>query len=113
MSDSITLTGLVATTPRFMRTAEGTDIASFRLASNQRRFDRASNAWLDGDTNWYTVVALGRLAISVSTSVTKGSRVLLCGSVRIADWESGSSTGTSVEIHVESLGLDLSYPAVL
>lgn len=113
MSNMISLTGLVATTPRYIRTAEGTDITSFRLASNQRRFDRASNVWLDGDTNWYTVVALGQLAVSVSANVRKGARVLLCGNLRIVDWESGSSTGVNVEIHVDAVGLDLSHPAVL
>ncbi|MCC7398675.1 MAG: single-stranded DNA-binding protein [Planctomycetes bacterium] len=52
MSDKITLTGLVATTPRHIVTNEGVSIVSFRLASNQRRFDRDRNTWVDGDTNW-------------------------------------------------------------
>jgi single-strand DNA-binding protein len=43
MTDNITLTGLVATTPRHLTTSEGLAITSFRLASSQRRFDRASN----------------------------------------------------------------------
>ena len=40
MTDTITLTGLVATTPRHLVTSEGLPITSFRLASTQRRYDR-------------------------------------------------------------------------
>jgi single-strand DNA-binding protein len=55
VSDVLTLTGLVATTPRHLVTSEGLPITSFRLASAQRRFDRSQERWIDGETNWYTV----------------------------------------------------------
>jgi hypothetical protein len=51
MSDTITLTGIVATLPRAITTGEGLAITSFRLASSQRRFDRAQERWVDGETN--------------------------------------------------------------
>ena len=38
--EKITVTGLVATTPRHLVTADNLPITSFRLASSQRRFDR-------------------------------------------------------------------------
>ncbi len=49
MSDTITLTGLVATTPRHLVTSTGLPITTFRLASTQRRYDRAQQKWVDGD----------------------------------------------------------------
>jgi len=109
MSDTITLTGLVATNPRHIVTNEGLGITSFRLASNQRRFDRAQNAWLDGDTNWYTVTAFRQLATNAAASIEKGQRILVTGTVRIRDWESGDSRGTSIEIDADSIGHDLTY----
>jgi single-strand DNA-binding protein len=109
MSDTITLTGLVATTPRHIVTSEGLAITNFRLASNQRRYDRAQNAWLDGDTNWYTITAFRQLADNVIKSVEKGQRVIVCGIVRIRYWESGSHTGTNVEIDAQSIGHDLAW----
>ena len=48
MTDHLTLTGLVATTPRHVVTTEGLAITSFRLASQQRRYDRSSQQWSDG-----------------------------------------------------------------
>ena len=40
MTDTIALAGLVATTPKHLVTGDGLSITSFRLASQQRRFDR-------------------------------------------------------------------------
>jgi len=109
MTDTITLTGLVATTPRHIVTSEGLAITSFRLASNQRRFDRAKNAWVDGDTNWYTVTSFRQLGTHVASSVHKGERVIVCGRVRIRDWTSGEKAGTTIEIDAEAVGHDLTW----
>lgn len=109
MTDIITLTGLVATNPRHIVTSEGLSITSFRLASNQRRFDRTQNAWVDGDTNWYTITAFRQLGTHVATSVEKGQRVIVTGRVRIRDWESGEKSGTTIEVDAESIGHDLAW----
>jgi len=109
MSESIAITGLVATTPRHLVTGEGLPITSFRLASGHRRFDRAKSAWVDGETNWYTVSSFRQLAINASTSISKGDRILLRGRIRVRDWDNGERSGTSVEIEADAIGPDLSY----
>lgn len=109
MTDSITLTGLVATTPRHLVTSEGLPITSFRLASTQRRYDRGAQKWIDGETNWYTVTAFRQLAINVVGSVNKGQRVVVSGKLRVRDWESGDRAGTTVEVDADALGHDLSW----
>lgn len=109
MSDIITLAGLVATTPRHLVTTEGLSITSFRLASNQRRFDRSQEKWIDGDTNWYTVTAFRQLAMNSAVSIAKSDRIIVTGRLRIREWESGERAGTSIEIEADSLGHDLSW----
>jgi single-strand DNA-binding protein len=109
MTDLISLNGLVATTPRHITTSEGLAITSFRLASSQRRYDRVAQRWIDGDTNWYTVSAFRGLAQNSATSLSKGDRVIVCGRVRIRDWENTDRSGTTVEIEAESLGHDLTW----
>ena len=83
MTDHISLTGVVATTPRSLRTAEGLAITSFRLASAQRRWDRAAGTWSDGETNWYTVTCFRSLAENAAASVAKGERVVVAGRLRV------------------------------
>ena len=107
MSESITVAGLVATTPRHLITQDGLPITSFRLASSHRKFDREQNKWVDGETNWFTITVFRQLAINASTSVSKGERIIAKGKLRIRDWDNGERAGTSVEIEAEHLGHDL------
>lgn len=109
MTDTITLTGLVATTPRYLTTSEGLAICSFRLASSQRRFDRATSRWVDSDTNWYTVSAFRVLAENCADSITKGDRVIVTGRLRIRDWENTDRSGTTVEVEADVIGHDLTW----
>ena len=109
MSDIITITGLVATNPRHIMTSEGLSITSFRLASNQRRFDRVQQKWVDADTNWYTITSFRQLALNCSVSVEKGQRVLVTGKLRVREWDNGERIGTNVDIEAESIGHDLSW----
>lgn len=109
MSDTITITGLVAIAARHIVTSEGLPITSFRLASTQRRFDTSAEKWIDGETNWYTVTAFRQLATHTAESVNKGDRILVVGKLRMREWENDERTGTNVEIEAEAIGHDLTW----
>ena len=109
MTDTMTITGLVATTPRHIITAEGLAVTSFRLASNLRRFDRKRNEWVDAGTNWYTVSSYRQLALNVVGSVHKGDRVLVTGRLRIREWGDGDKKGLNIDLDADALGHDLSW----
>ena len=108
-TEQITITGLVATTPRHLITQDGLPITSFRLASSQRRFDRVQNKWVDSDTNWYTITAFRTLAINMAGSINKGERIVVSGALRVRDWDNGERAGTSVEIEATAVGHDLTW----
>jgi len=109
MPDTITVTGLVATTPRHLVTSEGLPITSFRLCSTLRRYDRNEGKWVDADTNWYTVATFRQLATNVVGSVAKGQRVVVTGRLRVREWATEDKHGTNVEIDADALGHDLSW----
>jgi len=109
MAQTITITGLVATTPRHLVTADGLPITSFRLACGYRRFDRASMKWVDGETNWYTISSFKQLAINTAGSINKGDRIVVTGDLLIREWDNGERTGTSVEVEATSIGHDLAW----
>jgi single-strand DNA-binding protein len=102
-----TTTGLVATTPRHLKTADGLDITSFRLASSTKTFDRTKMEWVDAETNWFTITSFGTLAINAVSSIGKGDRIIVSGTLRVRDWDNGTTAGTSVEIEADTLGHDL------
>ncbi len=106
MSDTITIVGVVGTDPE-RKNPKGLPITTFRVATKERRFDRATGAWADGETNWYTVSAYRRLAEHVFDSVHKRDRVILTGRLRVRNWETGESRGTAVDIDLDAIGHDL------
>ena len=99
---SITLQGLVATTPRHIVTFEGLAITSFRLAEHKPNDT-------SGVTNWYTITSFRELGINTASSVSKGDRVVVSGSLKIRDWDNGERTGTSVEMEATAIGHDLNF----
>lgn len=109
MTDTITLTGLVATTPRHLVTGGSLPITSFRLASTQRRFDRDQNRWVDAETNWYTVTAFRQLALNAAGSLQKGDRIVVSGRLRLREWQAGESKGINIEVEADALGHDLAW----
>lgn len=107
MSDTISLTGNIATPPERRVTPAGVVITSFRLASSQRRFDRTTGGWVDGETNWYTVSTYRGLAEHAYDSLHKTDRVVVIGRLRLREWDNGTKKGLAVEIDADSIGHDL------
>ncbi|TDX78743.1 single-strand DNA-binding protein [Rathayibacter sp. PhB151] len=109
MTDTLTVIGVIGTEPRSVDTASGTAMTTFRLASAQRRYDRSTQRWVDGSTNWYTVNAFNGLAGNALASLARGDRVLVTGHLSVRSWESGGKTGTDVSVIAEGLGHDLAW----
>ena len=109
MPQTITVQGLVATTPRHIKTQEGVDITSFRLASSDRKYDYDKQRWVDGQTNWYTITLHNQIAVNAHKSINKGDRIFLLGNLIIRDWDNGERAGTSIEVEAQAIGHDLSW----
>ena len=108
MNEVITITGNIATDPQ-QRHAGGVSITSFRVASNQRRFDRRSGQWIDTGTSYFSVSTFRGLADHAFQSLRKGDRVVLTGRFRVREWEAGDKKGTSVDVEAEAIGHDLRF----
>jgi single-strand DNA-binding protein len=110
MTDTLTLTGLIASPVRHVLAADGSlPITSFRLASTHRRFDKSADKWVDAETNWYTVTAFRRLAVNAAASLVKGQRVVVSGKLKMREWEKEGRTGMNVEVVADALGHDLTW----
>ena len=109
MTDNITVRGFVASEIRSSTTPGGVATASFRLGSTDRRFDRASNAWVDGNTNWFTVQGYRQLAGNIGCSIKKGQRVIIVGRLKMRSWEKDGRIYHVAEIDAESVGHDLMW----
>lgn len=103
----LTMVGNVTNEPELRFIQSGKAVVKFRLASTPRRFDKQQDKWVDGDTNWVTVNAWGKLAENVAESVKKGDGVIVTGRLQIREFEHKGEKRTSVEVTADAIGLDL------
>lgn len=109
MSNHITVIGTVATAPQEIGVGTPTSFCTFRLACNERRFDRERNEWVDGPTNWVTINAFRSLGAHAKDSFAVGDRIIANGRLRVRRWEREEKSGTSVEVEADALGHDLRW----
>lgn len=104
----VTIVGNVVTDLRARRIGEGQRMVSFRLASSERRFDRASGEWTDGDRLYVTVVCWRNLANGVAMSLAKGDPVVVTGRIYTREYEVEGQKKSATEVVATSIGPDLS-----
>ncbi len=109
MNTTLTIIGTVATDPKLINPASGTQLCSFRLASDERRFDPVRQNWVEGETNWFGVVCFRGLAANAYASFRKGERIIVTGKLRVRRWSKDDRQGTSVEIEAEAIGHDVRF----
>lgn len=105
---TVTITGNVITEVKSRRTGEGVRVASFRMASNERRFDKAAGRWVDGDRLYVTVTCWRRLAHGVQTSLLKGDPVVVTGRLFTRGYEFEGQKRSVTEVEATAVGPDLS-----
>ena len=109
MSDStITLRGWLGGDVT-VREAGGARVASFRLACTPRRFNRRTETWSEGTTQWYTVSAWRALADSCATSLRRGDPVVVHGRLEHRTYINANGVEVlSLKVDAVTIGHDLS-----
>jgi single-strand DNA-binding protein len=105
----ITVVGRVASSPRRARLESGSSVTNFRIASTARRFDRASQEWVDGETFWSDVECWDELGGNVARSLSKGDAVVVVGRLWTRDYESQNGRGSTSQIRADAVGPDLRH----
>ncbi len=103
-----TVVGNVITDVKQRRITDGTRVASFRVASNERRFDKESQSWVNGDSLYVTVTCWRKLALHVTASLTKGDPVMVTGRLFTRGYELEGQKRSVTELEAFAVGPDLS-----
>ena len=108
MNDIITtVIGNAVTDVSLRVTSSGTSVASFRIASNSRRFDKSTSSWIDQEPSYLSITAWSQLAENVALSVHKGQALVVTGKLKVRQWQDADKSGTNVEIDATAIGHDL------
>ena len=104
----IMLIGNVTGSVDLTATSQGTDVANFSIAVTKYR-DKKSGKWI---ADYFDCVAWKELAVNISKSIKKGTRVILSGKIENQSWEDNEGTRRkNTRITVFNLGVDLSFVA--
>lgn len=108
MNDIITtVIGNAVTDVSLRVTSSGTSVASFRIASNSRRFEKSTSSWIDQEPSYLSITAWSQLAENVALSVHKGQPLVVTGKLKVRQWQDADKSGTNVEIDAIAIGHDL------
>ena len=103
MRNSVMLIGRPGSEPE-VKSFSNNKVARFRLAVDERRMN-ANREWVN-DTQWFTLVAWGKVADRVERYVKKGMQVAIDGSLRNNEWTDDKGQRHSVtEVWVNDLFL--------
>ncbi len=83
----LTVIGTLITNINRRRLTDGTTVVNFRVASNERRFDRASGTWTDGDTLYVSVTCWRQLAENVHRTFNMGDPIIVQGRLYTRNYE--------------------------
>ncbi len=91
-----------------LRDAGGVPVASFRVASTPRRYQRRTETWEDGDTQWYSVNAWRTLGDNCAASLRRGDAVVVHGKLSAHTWTNKAGLEvTTFEVEAAFVGHDL------
>jgi len=87
--NKVILIGNLGKDPEVKYTPQGTPVAKFSLATNERYKDKDGN-WQDR-TEWHNIVLWQRLAEIAGEYLKKGSKVYIEGRIRTDSWDDKQS----------------------
>ena len=108
----ITIVGNLTRDPELRTLNNGSTVANFTIAASERRFNRDTNQWEDGDTLFLNCSAWDTshapLASNIANSLSKGMTVIAQGRLAQRSYQAQDGTQrTVVELRVDQIGASL------
>ena len=111
MDTYLCMQGNLVADPSQRPVGDGSKVTRFRLAASGRRFDNATNEWVNTDAVFMTVSCWRQLGDNVMQSLRKGDTVIVHGRLRFREFDDPNHAGErrqAYEIDASSVGPDLS-----
>ena len=107
---TITIIGNLTDDPELRFTPQGAALVKFTVASTPRTLDRQSGQWKDGDPLFLTCTGWRDMAEHIAESLSKGTRVIVQGRLRLSRWETPEGEKRSAYgLEVDEIGPSLRF----
>jgi len=109
MRINMTAVGNLTKDPELRFTQAGKAVANLVIACSDRKFDKETNTWTDGNTVFITATVWGKMAENVSESLQKGMQVIATGVLRQHEFEDKQGAQQRrLELEIDNIGAGLS-----
>ncbi|MDQ7910208.1 single-stranded DNA-binding protein [Phytohabitans sp. ZYX-F-186] len=107
---TLTVVGNLTADPELRFTPAGVALVKFTIASTPRTFDRQSGQWSDGEPLFLTCTAWRDMAENIAESLTRGTRVVVSGRLKLSRWETPEGEKRSAYgLDVDEVGPSLRF----
>lgn len=104
----LTVAGRLISEPEVRTVSSGDKLCTFRMVAQERRLNRESQEWVDGDKLYVNVKCWRKLAENVPGSLFKGDQVLVYGRLYLNQYETANGEARqSIDLDARSVGPDL------
>jgi single-strand DNA-binding protein len=103
----LTVVGRVISEPNLRTVSSGDKVCSFRIVATERRMNRDTQEWADGDKLFLNVTCWRKLAENVQVSVLKGDQVIVHGRVYLKQWDQDGTQRQVWELDAKAVGPNL------
>jgi single-strand DNA-binding protein len=108
IDNTVTLIGNLTDDPELRFTPNGAAVANFRLAVTPRV--REGDSWKDGETSFFRINVWRQQAENAAESLTKGTRAIVIGRLRMRSWETDAGEKrTVVEVEADEVAPSLRF----
>jgi single-strand DNA-binding protein len=106
----VNIVGNLTGDPELRFTPQGVARVRFTIASTPRMFDKASGEYRDGDALFLNCTAWRDLAEHIAESLSRGSRVMASGRLRLSHWDTDEGEKRSAYgLEVDEIGPSLRF----
>jgi single-strand DNA-binding protein len=108
MKITMTAVGNLTKDPELRFTAAGKAVANLVIACSDRKFDRDTNTYIDGNAVFLTCTVWGKMAENCAESLQKGMQVVAVGVLRQHEFEDKQGAQQRrMELEVDNIGPSL------
>jgi single-strand DNA-binding protein len=113
-STRITVVGRMITDVTTRTTASGDKVANFRIACQERQYDKELSTWVDGDRMYVGISCWQSLADHVSESLNKGDQIVVSGRMKLREYTTDAGDRRmTLEVNANAIGPDLARHTVM
>lgn len=105
MSQPITISGRLTADPKLRFIPAGDAVASFSVAVNERKLDKATGQWVDGEVLFLDVEAWRQLGEGAAERLERGSFVTVVGTLRPNNWTKDGVEKKGMKVVATEIGL--------